>query len=604
MSLTRLLAAALVCLTASPALADGITPQEAVSGIPRGYADHIIHNANVYTGRDGDALGRWATAIAWRGEDILWVGRGNTWQQFVGPSTVVEDGHGATYTAGIVDAHEHKVPPFDSFPDAEHGRPFGDLCPVIAFTPEGIPYPNFDPTYSEVVSALQGCNAEPTRRRSVILFGAKFYGTSKGHNLLQELSAASPSKVAVGFDATEGHGLWGNRLAFAAAGIINPATDPNGIGVVDPWSGFYGRVLNPYTGLMELDGWAQELAQVPLFAALVRDLSDAQLAAVYQVGLDVALSQGVTSVTDIFFAGGPAKAAAVRALVNHPVDLTVACLPLSPGDSCPNSLRSRAGVLLKKYFATGAIKSCRGWSKQSYITPDLQCPSVAVPTWYGGPNLSNADLEWAIESAGYDTQDGTTCTMIHTFGAASVEQVVAAAEKVEQRYGQGQGLPRRCITLEHTDMADALTRFRIARLGYYIVQNPPHEALRADINAHYQPTEAADALHFGTYTREGGIKVAFGGDEFGPGTTAPTVQIAMLMDSVPSHERMTAEDAFTKYTRESAIARHERAGLLGFGYPATLVRWDRNILSGVASDMRAGQVQQVIIRGQVAYTAP
>ncbi|WP_223643983.1 amidohydrolase family protein [Corallococcus sp. EGB] len=603
MSLRRLLAAALVCLTAPPALAGSDTPPESASGIPRGYADHVIHNANIYTGQDGDALGRWATAIAWRGEDILWVGRGSTWQSYVGPRTVVEDGHGATYTAGIVDAHEHKVPPFDSFPDAAHGRPFGDLCPVLAFAPDGTPYPNFDPTFDEVVSALQGCNGEASRRRSVILFGARFYATSKGHNLLQELSAASPNKVAVGFDATEGHGLWGNRLAFAAAGILNPSTDPNGIGVVDPWSGFYGRVYNPYTGLMELDGWAQELAQVPFFAALVSDLSDAQLAAVYQAGLDVALSQGVTSVTDIFFAGGPQKAAAVRALVNHPVDLTVACLPLAPGDVCPNSLRSRSGVLLQKYFASGAIKSCRGWSKQPYITPDLQCPSVSTPTWYGGPNLSNFDLEWAILSAGYDTQEYTTCTMIHTFGAASVEQVVTAAEKVERLYGTGQRLPRRCVTLEHADMANSSLRFRVALLGYAIIQNPPHLALRGDINSHYQPSEAADALRFDSLRKES-LRFAFGGDEFGPNSTPPNVQIAALMDSVPAYERMTAEDAFVRYTRESAIARHEKAGLLGLGYPATLVRWDRNLLSGQAEDMRAAKPEQVIVRGKVAFSAP
>ena len=602
MSLRRFLAAALVCLTAPPALASSGTPLEAVSSYPRGYADHIIHNANVYTGRDGDALRRWATAIAWRGEDILWVGRGNTWQQWVGPATVVEDGHGATYTAGFVDAHEHKVPPFDSFPDEAHGRPFGDLCPVLAFTPDGTPYPNFDPTFDEVVAALQGCNGEAPRRRSVVLFGAKFYATSKGHNLLQELSAASPAKVAVGFDATEGHGLWGNRLAFAAAGILNPATDPNGIGVVDPWSGFFGRTYNPYTGLVELDGWAQELAQVPFFAALVADLSDAQLAAVYQAGLDVALSQGVTSVTDIFFAGPPAKAAAVRALVEHPVDLTVACLPVSSlNEACPESLRNRHGVLWRKVFASGAIKSCRGWSKQSYLSPDTQCPSVTSPTWYGGPNLSDTDVEWAIRLATYDTQAYPTCTMLHTFGAASVEQVLTAAEKVESEFGGN--LPRRCVTLEHTDMADAWTRFRIARLGYYVVQNPPHEALRADIDSHYPPAEAADALHFDALRKEG-LRVAFGGDEFGPSSTPPNVQVAMLMDSVAPYERMTAEDAFRKYTVDSAAARHEKAGLLGLGYPATLVRWDRNLLSGQVEDMRAAKPVQVIVRGQVAFSAP
>lgn len=560
-------------------------------GLPPMVADRVIYNARVFTSQP-DVTKRWATAVAMKGESILWVGDDASVLSFAGPATLREDAHGATMTAGIVDAHEHKVPPFDAIPDPTNGRPFGDLCPVFGFTPEGQPYLNTDPTWDEVVAALQGCNAEAPRRRSVFLFAQKFYLTSKGHHVLNELTAASPDKAATGFDGSEGHGLVGNARAFKAAGIYDPATNPGGVGVADPFGGFYGRVRNPQTGKVELDGWAQELAQVPHFAALVADLPDAVLAAIYKQGLDKALSMGVTSVTDVFFAGGPAKAATVRALVNHPVDLTVACLPLSDGDACPDSLRNRWGYLWVKWFHAGAIKSCRGWASYGYKSPAQQCPSVSSPWWYGAPDITTAQLENAYRRV---KNGDKVCGMFHVFGGNSVEAAASTAQR--------EGMAGQCVTFEHTDMAAASTRAKVRALGFWFIQNLPHRTLEADIASHYQPVEAAEALRFATLAAEGG-KLALGGDEFGPDSTPPNVQIADLMDAVRPGERMGAEDGFIAYTRNSALARRETAGMLVSGYPATLVQWDRNILSGLPGDMRAGKVTRVLVRGQQVFTAP
>lgn len=553
---------------------------EESAGLAFAVADRVVFNARIFTSNPSKP---WVSALAIKNGTVLWAGTDASALGFAGPSTVLEDKHGATLLPGAVDAHQHMLLPFN---------PATQLCFIPLFNsdgsivvgPDGVPVLNPDPSWDEVRTAVTACAQQPGRQASVVLFAQRFYRTSKPFNVRVELSLASPAVPVIGFDATEGHGAVTNDAGFKAAGIFDPALNPGGVGVADPYGGYYGR-----TGNGTLDGWVQELAQVQLFKFLSDFHDDAFYAAQYKAWLDGAAALGVTSAYDIPFEYGPERAARVRALVSHPVDLTVACLPLADGGACPESLRSRSGWLTIKAFHAGAVKACGGWASYGYKDAAAQCPSAGT-YWYGRPDIDAAQLSNFLRRV-----KGTpkTCGMVHVFGGSSTSVTVAAAER--------EGMAGQCLTLEHFDGASSTTRARARALGLWVVQNPEHQSLEADIASHYQPVEAADMLRFGTYVREG-LKMALGGDEFG-GTGGPFRRYALLMSGVRPGERMTAEEAVIAGTRNAALARQEASGMLVSGYPATYVEVDRNIFSGAVSDMADAKVVRTVIRGQQVYPA-
>lgn len=550
---------------------------------PRAHADRIVYNAHIFTSHP-DADKRWASAIAIKGENILWVGTNESALAFAGPDTVLEDKHGATLLPGAVDAHQHMLLPFN---------PATQLCFIPIFNEDGtivvgadgIPVLNSDPSWDDVRTAVTACAQQPGRKASVVLFAQRFYRTSKPFNVRVELSLASPTVPVIGFDATEGHGAITNDAGFKAAGIFDPDTTPGGFGVADPYGGYYG-----HTGDGTLDGWVQELAQVKLFKLLSDVHDDAFYAAQYKAWLDSAVALGVTSVYDIPFEYGPERAARVRALVSHPVDLTVACLPLEDGVPCPESLRSRSGWLIMKAFHAGAVKACGGWASYGYKDAAAQCPS-AGNFYFGRPDISTGQLSSFMRRV---KETPKACGMLHVFGGASTAVSVATALR--------EGMAGECFSLEHFDGASVITRALAKAQGLWIVQNPEHQSLEADIASHYQPVEAADMLRFGTYVREG-LKMALGGDEFG-GTRGPFKRYALLMGGVRPEERMTAEEAVISGTRNAALARREVSGMLVPGYPATYVEVDRNVFSGLVADMSDAKVVRTVIRGKQVYSAP
>ncbi len=545
-------------------------------------ATHVITNAKIFTAQDGSALRRNATAMAIRGKTILWVGNGDGWKNYVGPATKVENLNGAQVLPGFVDAHEHMLSPFE---------PSTDLCFVPTFDangqivigPDGVPVLNTDPTFDEVRTFATSCAAQrPAGAWTVFLFSRKFYLTSHGRNVRVELSVASPNNPVTGFDAFEGHGQFANDAALSAAGI--------GIFDANPYNGLYGRAADG-----SLDGFVHEVgAQGRIFDAMANRHPDSYFANQYTHWLDVAASVGIVSALDIPFEFRPSRAARVKSLVQHPVNLTVACMPLDEGDECPDSLRATSGKLWIKSFTDGGLKACIGWSKRGYLNSETQCPSIYTPGYLGHSNLSHAELVRAMRRV---KNTPNTCGIYHAYGSAAAQFALDVANE-ENMGGQ-------CGTMEHWDMADPETIDGLADLGWYLVQNPGHIQLKPVIDEYLTPVETNRAAPYASVMARG-VKLAFGRDSFGPitpGVDSPFVWIAQAMEHWNPSERMTAEQGIIASTREAARARREAGGMLAYGQPASFVVVDRPVIGASAATLRAAKVLRTVINGQDVFVA-
>ncbi|NBD11854.1 amidohydrolase family protein [Corallococcus silvisoli] len=577
--LSRIAALAFACLAATPTFASQ-PEQSTLGGIPRTYADRIILNADVYT---SNPTAPHAQAVAAKNGSIIWVGTNASVLNFRGPSTKVENLHGKQVLPGFVDAHEHMLFPFEAATELCFVPTFDEDGQVVIGA-DGIPVLNMDPTFDEVRTFASICAQQrPAGAWSVFLFGRKFYLSSHGRNIRVELSLASPNNPVTGFDAFEGHGQFANNAALNAAGIS--------IWDADPYSGLYGRAADG-----SLDGFVHEVgAQALVFAAMATRHPDSYFAAQYTHWLDVAASVGIVSALDIPFEYSPTRAAAVKALVSHPVNLTVACLPLSPTDVCPEGLRAASGKLWIKSFADGGLKACIGWSKRGYLNSDEQCPSIYTPGYLGHSNLSHAEM-----AAAYRRVKSTpnACSIIHAYGSAAAQ---FALDVAKEEHMQGQ-----CGTMEHWDMADPETVDGLAQLGWPLVQNPGHIQLKPVIDEYLTATEAGRASPYASVMARG-VRLAFGRDGFGPiapGVDSPFAWIAQVMEHWDPSERLTAEQGVIAATRESAQARREVGGMLVPGYPASWVEVDRKVIGADAATVRAATVLRTVIRGQDVYTAP
>jgi predicted amidohydrolase YtcJ len=226
----------------------------------------VILNGKVYP---ADGRGVFYEAVAIRGNRIAAVGTTAEIGKLRGPATEVLDVHGAAVMPGFNDVHTHML---------SGGLALDDVDLQGA------------QTLDEVQSRIRTF-AKDHPNRSWIRGRGWGYGPFPGSQpTRQQLDAAVPDRPAV-MRCYDGHSIWVNSKALAAAGITKATPDPpNGTIVKDPKTG------EP-TGLLKESPAAALVNKVlpkPTRAEQRRGLKEA---------IDRALTLGVTTVTDA--AGSP-----------------------------------------------------------------------------------------------------------------------------------------------------------------------------------------------------------------------------------------------------------------------------------------------------------
>ena len=229
-------------------------------------ASLLVVNGKVYS---ADGRGTFYEAVAVRGNRIVAVGTTADLTNLRGPNTEVVDARGAAVMPGFNDVHTHML---------SGGLALDDVDLQGA------------QTLDEVQTRIRNFAKEHADRPWIRGRGWG-YGPFPGSQPTREqLDAAVPDRPAV-MRCYDGHSIWVNSKALAAAGITKATPDPpNGTIVKDPKTG-------------EPTGLLKESPAAALVNKVMPKPTRADQRRGLKAAIDQALKLGVTSVTDA--AGNP-----------------------------------------------------------------------------------------------------------------------------------------------------------------------------------------------------------------------------------------------------------------------------------------------------------
>jgi predicted amidohydrolase YtcJ len=541
-------------------------------------ADLLILNGKVYT---ADGSGTFAQAVAIRGNTIVAVGSAADVEKFRGPKTEVINAHGGAVLPGFNDAHTHMLS--------------GGL-EMDTVNLEGAN------ALDEVQSRIRAyASAHP---QSAWIRGRGWgYGAFPGNTPTREqLDAVVSDRPAV-MRCYDGHSIWVNSKALAAAGITKGTPNPpNGIIVRDPNSG-------------EAAGLLKETPAMALVTRVMPKPTRAEHRRALKAAIDEALKFGVTSVTDA--AGNPEdlevydearRAGELSARVYYSLLVTP---QFSERDADRFDLvwRShRDTPLLKtgivKMFMDGVIET---------NTAFMLAPYANAPTT-GAPNYSREDFNRIV--AMMDRRGWQV--MVHAIGDAAVRMVLDGFERVATvNPAPSRGRRHRVEHIETIDPAD-VPRFGklgvIASMhpvgGFFVPQNVPAEqrTTPAAVGAwagNLGPERAARGGLWKSISEAGG-RVVFGSDW--PVATLDAIgRIVGITNRIPraggTDQRLPLTAAIDDYTSGPAYASFDenQKGTLAPGMLADIAILATDVFAHAPATRADVQVKTTIFDGKVVY---
>jgi predicted amidohydrolase YtcJ len=394
------------------------------SSAPDAPANLIVRNGAVYPGAGADRR----EAIAVRGSRIVLVGSNGDVDRLRGPRTEVVDARGGAVVAGFNDIHTHMLS--------------GGLD-METVNLQGAQ------TLDDVQSRIRDY-AEAHRDRSWVRGRGWGYGPFPGGTPTRaQLDAAVPDRPAI-MRCFDGHSIWANSKALAAAHITKATVDPpNGVIVRDPATG-------------EPTGLLKESPAMALMNAVVPKPTRADERRALKAAFDEALRFGVTSITEA--AGNPDDLAVFDEL-HQGGDLPVRVyysLLVTPGFTEQDADRfdaiwrahrdaPRLKTGLVKMFLDGVIET---------NTAFMLAPYSNDPSTRGKPNYTDDDFTRIVQMM--DRRGWQI--MIHGLGDGAVRMILDAFQRLPAVNPMpARGRRHRIEHIETIDLAD-VPRFGALRV--------------------------------------------------------------------------------------------------------------------------------------------
>ncbi len=491
-------------------------------------ADLILINAAVYKGDGGDLT----QAVAVRGNRVAAVGTNDEVGRLRGATTQVIDAHGGAVVPGFNDVHAHMLS--------------GGL-EMDTVNLQGAQ------TLADIQSRIRSY-ADGHRDLTWIRGRGWGYGPfGDGTPTRAELDAAVPDRPAI-MRCFDGHSLWANSKALAAAGITAATPDPpNGTIVRDAKTG-------------EPTGLLKESPAMALLNAVVPKPTRAEQRRALKNALDAAIKAGVTSLTDA--AGSPEDFEVydeLRRSGELPARVYYSLL-ITPGfsekdadrfdavwRSHPDTPFLKTGIV--KMFMDGVIET---------NTAFMLAPYANDPSTRGKPNYSVEDFNRIVQMM--DRRGWQI--MVHGLGDGAVRMVLdgfehaAAANPMPAR-----GRRHRVEHIETIDLAD-VPRFGslgvIASMhpgGGFTPANPPRAAgtpgfMMGAWGRNVGPERAARGGMWKSIA-DGGGRVVFGSD-WPVASLDAMARITSIVNRPPrpggTDQRLSMKTAIDDYTSGSAFA--------------------------------------------------
>ncbi len=514
--------------------------------------DLILHNAKVFT---SDPAGLWAEAVAIEGKTIEAVGSNAEVLALAGPGTEIRDLGGRTVIPGLNDAHVHALVPQG----------------VQLNIPSFVPGPG--PTVQEVLNLVAGAaQIFPEGTWLFVTVGTAFSEDPLAHRLT--LDQAAPDHP-VKLELWTGHGMYFNSRGLETLEIAED--------VADPFGGFYERFPDG-----SLSGVVHEYAEHLVRRRFAEQLSDAQIAGIYQAFSDLVVRFGFTSVQDMSIGLPHERSVAILGALDLPLRWREICFPLTVVEGCyngPTPSRLTAGGI--KWISDGTPVERLAFVSEPYADR---------PDTFGRFNFADADFS-AIVARSLQGPKKKDQLLVHAVGDAAIG---ALFDEMEAAAPAARWQGRR-TRIEHGDLITPADVQRAADLGVVIVQNGTHLAL-PDLFVRYSPQTLAHVQPMRSLI-EAGVPLALGTDGIGQGSN-PYVDIllATIHPDRPS-EALTREQAVIAYTSGSAYAEFEehRKGRLVPGQLADLAVLSQDIFTVPFFLLPATQSVLTVIDGEIVW---
>jgi len=423
-SLRRRMALATICTVPLVWLLTARAGQ--TSGAP---ADLLIVNGRIYP---ADGTGHVFDAVAVAGGKVLRIGSTREMDDLRGASTNVIDARGRAVLPGFNDSHVH-------FLSGGLGLSQVDLAGLA--------------TLADVQSKIRSFAIEHDSASWVLGRGWLYSPFPGGLPTRAQLDAAVADRPAA-MTCYDGHSLWVNSRALAAAGITKDTPDPkNGVIVRDPKTG-------------EPTGVLKESAQSLVRRVLPQASRNDQLAAI-RAAVAEALKLGLTSVQN---ASGTPEELEIFDQARRAGDLKVryySTLSIQPGFTPAEA--DRYDEVWRRYgddpaLKTGAVKIVLDGVIESRTAAMLDPYTNATSA--GAPNYTRDDLERIVtmmDARGWQI-------WIHAIGDRAIRMALDAFEHAAaSNPAPARGRRHR---IEHIEAVAAADITRFGRLGVIASQQP------------------------------------------------------------------------------------------------------------------------------------
>ncbi len=540
-------------------------------------ADLVFVNGAVYT---VDAARHWASALAVRGGNIVFVGDDGGARALVGPKTRLVDLQQRMLLPGFQDSHSH---------------------PALVPNPGGMLDLKGSADRTVIGAQIKSYAAANPQAPWVTGTGwdeAAFLPS--GHPNREELDALVPDRPAFIVNNSQ-HQAWANTRALQAAHITAATPDPANGRIERDASG------NPTGSLQES---AMDLVRAVMPPPTLQERIDT-----LEHSLRIMSSMGITAIEDALVK--PETLPAYEALEKSgklPVRVTL-CQHFDPAI---DDERLVSGFMawkarlhsasLKADCVKVVLDGAYGSHTVALLEPYVDEPKFGLGQLFVAPERLRAVVT-RLDAAGFQMH-------VHAIGDRAVRTALDAIESARKANGQRDGRH----TLAHLSLIDAADLPRFRRLGVIANMTPlwsrgdPWETVFAP---RMFGAERAQRLYQTRSLLDSGAVLVWGSDWPVTGVspldgleTAVTHRYPGGKDpnGAEDHEwlpgeRLNLEQAITAYTAAGAYLAHDdsRRGTLEVGKAADLVVLERNLFETAPLAIHQVQVEMTVLGGKVVY---
>ncbi len=531
-----------------------------------GSADIVGFNGKIYT---VDPEQPWATAIAIKGTDIVYVGDNEGAKALIGRDTTVADLKGKFVMPGIISTHEH---------------PLMFTALMSGLTLE------YNEDATKMLASVEDY-VENNPDAPMFSFGGSYEGRVEIYRQdIDKIISDRPFLMI----AASGHGGWCNSKALEVAGVTKDTPDP-----IDSFQREEDGTPNGYLESSAAVMWMVYKLGV-VTAEAVSELAEGTLATFSGYGITAVFDAGAFYSEDAVY---PAMAALEK---KGKLDVRISASVVAQRES----MLDHAFSMLEKYvprysselFKVETLKihgdgSPDGWTA-GLMEPYADRPDSTGMTSFEPDVQKAASLKAA--KLGYDIHT-------HAIGDRTMRQTLDAYEAIREAGYDEVRLTTGHSSLIHPDDVPRLKELDVIANSYATKNAIPDpnwvKRLGPERAKHYQP--------MGTLL-DAGVRLTLSADY----PTAPLDPMMQVSISMARHEpgkgpeflgfeedKLTLEQAINAFTIDAAyqVRWEEIIGSLEVGKRADLIVLDRNPFEGTTDEIAEINVLATMMNGRVVH---